>query len=317
MDIDTLKAQTVALSWEDPSSEIEALTPEPLADECLPLVGHVISQRTQNNQAVHAALNKAWEFAVPFSFAVLGPNKFLIKLSKPEHSVKILQQVMWNVNGSLLILKQWQPQATLAELPLNKAICWVQVHGLPLINMTLKVAISIGKGMGNLIKVDELNGDKKTFRSYLRLLVEFDVRNPLKPGFSFKRDGGESLLIFLKYERLDAYCVSCGRIGHNQSHCMAPPKERFPKRYEISFKHNIFSNILPASPSTHPKSATTLSPTQFSQVQTLENELTHSSSTPKDPVPTQSNPTHLHPNQKLIPTVHSPVQMTIPLTIPH
>ena len=174
--------------------------------------------------------------------------------------------------------------------------------------MTLQVAISIGKGMRNLIKVDKVNGDKKTFRSYLRLLVEFDVRNPLKPGFPFKRDGGESILIFLKYERLDVYCVSCGRIGHNQSHCMAPPEERFPKRYEISLKHNIFSNILPTSPSPHPKSATTLSPTQFSQVQTLENELTHPSSTPKDPVPTQSNPTHLHPNQKLIPTIHSQVQ---------
>ena len=109
MDIDTLIVQIAALSWEDPSSQIEALTHEPLTDECLPLVGHVISQKTHNNQAVHAALKKAWDFAVPFSFRVLGPKKFLIKLSKPKHSVKILQQVTWNVNGSLLILKQWQP----------------------------------------------------------------------------------------------------------------------------------------------------------------------------------------------------------------
>jgi hypothetical protein len=144
---------------------------------------------------------------------------------------------------------------------------------------------------------DELNGNKKTFRSYLRLLVELDVRNPLKPGFPFRRDGGESLLIFLKYERLDVYCVSCGRIGHNQSHYMAPPEERFLERYEISLKHNIFSNILPASPSTHPKPATTVFPSQLSQVPTLENELTHPSSAPKNHVPTQSNSTHLHPNQ--------------------
>jgi hypothetical protein len=118
--------------------------------------------------------------------------------------------------------------------------------------MTLKVAISIGKGLGNLIKVDELNGNKKTFRSYLRLLVELDVRNPLKPGFPFRRDGGKFLLIFLKYERLDVYCISCGRIGHNQSHYMAPPEERFPEKDEISLKHNIFSNILPASPLSSP-----------------------------------------------------------------
>jgi hypothetical protein len=81
MDIDTLIAQTAALSWEDPSSQIESLTLELSADECLPLVGHIIFQKTHNNQSVHATLSKAWDFAVPFSFVVFGPNKFLIKLS--------------------------------------------------------------------------------------------------------------------------------------------------------------------------------------------------------------------------------------------
>jgi hypothetical protein len=104
--------------------------------------------------------------------------------------------------------------------------------------------------------------------------VELDVRNPLKPGFSFRRDGGESLMIFLKYERLDVYCVICGRMGHNQSHCTALPKEHFPEKYEISLKHNIFSNILPASPSTRSKPVTTAFPTQLSQASTLGNELT-------------------------------------------
>lgn len=186
------------------------------------MVGHVISQKTHNNQYVFAALSKAWEFAVPFSFAVLGPNKFLFKLTKQEHLARIQKQVSWNVNGTLIILQQW-PQATLGELPLHKASFWIQVHGLPLINMTIKIAISIGKGLGNLIKVDELSREKKMFRSFLRLLLEIDVGNPLKPGFTFRRDGGESLCIFLKYERLDIYCTSCGRIGHKLINCIAPP----------------------------------------------------------------------------------------------
>jgi hypothetical protein len=67
--------RTEALSWDDPSSQIANLSAETAQDECLPLVGHVISQKTHSNQSVFAALSKAWEFAVPFSFAVLGPNK--------------------------------------------------------------------------------------------------------------------------------------------------------------------------------------------------------------------------------------------------
>jgi hypothetical protein len=249
MDINSLIAQTEALSWDDPSSQIESLTSESPTTDCLPLVGQVISQRTQNNQSVFAALSKAWEFAVPFSFAVLGPNKFLIKLSKQAFLNRIQKHVTWNVNGYLIILQVWHPQATLGELPINKALFWIQVHGLPLMNMTTIIAISIGKALGNFIKVDEGLGAASTFRSYLRLLVELDVTKPLKPGFPFCRDGGAPLQVLLKYERLDIYCVSCGKIGHKSDHCMAAPEEKFPDRYIVSLKVNIFSNILPSSSS--------------------------------------------------------------------
>jgi hypothetical protein len=249
MDIDSLIAQTEALSWDDPSSQIESLTSGSMPDECLPLVGHVISQRTHNNQSVFAALSKAWEFTVPFSFTVLGPNKFLFKLSKQEHLLRIQKQATWNVNGSVIILKLLNPLATLGELILNKASFWIQVHGLPLINMTTKLAISIGKDLGDLLQVEDLSGASSTFKSYLRILVEIDVAKPLKPGFSFKRDNGETLWIFLKYERLDIYCSTCGRLNHKSFYCMAAPEEKNPARYAVSLKLNIFSNLIPSSPS--------------------------------------------------------------------
>jgi hypothetical protein len=49
VDIESLIARTEALSLEDPSSQIESLLAEIVSDECLPLVGHVISHKTQNN----------------------------------------------------------------------------------------------------------------------------------------------------------------------------------------------------------------------------------------------------------------------------
>jgi hypothetical protein len=241
-------------------------------DECLPLLRHAISQKTHNNQSVFATLSKTWEFAVPFSFVVLGPNKFLFKLSKPEHLTSIQKQVTWNVNGSLIILQQWHPQATLNELPLHTALFWIQVHGLPLINMTTKIVISIGKGLGNLIKVEDISSDKKTFRSFFRLLVEIEVCNPLKPGFTFHRDGGESLGIFLKYDKLDIYYNSCGKVGHKLIHCNAPPKEKFPEKNSISFQVNIFSNLLPTSPLTKINPSIAITPTKpsSSQFRSLE-----------------------------------------------
>jgi hypothetical protein len=84
----------------------------------------------------------------------------------------------------------------MGELTQKNPSFWVQVHGLPLINMTIKNALAIGKGMGNLLKVEDFGALRPTSRSYLRLLVEIDVTKPLKPGFPFHREGGESTWIF-------------------------------------------------------------------------------------------------------------------------
>jgi hypothetical protein len=115
--------------------------------------------------------------------------------------------------------------------------------------MTTKIAISIGKGLGNLIQVEDTCRDRKTSRSFLRLLVELDVCIPLKPSFTFRKEGGESLSILLKYERLDIYCYSCGRIGYKFIHCNDAPEEKVPEKYAGSLHVNIFSNILPTSSS--------------------------------------------------------------------
>jgi hypothetical protein len=191
---------------------------------------------------VNAALTKVWFFAKPFSFVVLGPNNFLFKFSEKEHISKILSQV-WNVNGCLLALQTWSPKATLGELSLNIVPFWIQVHGLPLHNMSLKNSIAIGKGLGNFVKTDSANGVDCIFRSFLRLLVDIDVSKPLNPGFLFTIMDNFTTWISLKYERLDLYCTNCGLISHKKNSCLAPQANRFPTRYKISLHVNLFSNL--------------------------------------------------------------------------
>jgi hypothetical protein len=91
---------------------------------------------------------------------------------------------------------------------------WIQIHGFPLANLTMKNAIAIGKGLGSLIQMEDCSGASKTFRSYLRVLVKINVFEPLKPSFLFSRVEGDPIWISFKYERLDIYCTICGRIGH-------------------------------------------------------------------------------------------------------
>ena len=185
--------------------------------------GQLISQKTNNNQTVHVALKKAWDFALPFSFAVIGPNKFLFKFSKQEHLDRIHKQTTWNVNGYLLPLQIWSPKAIMGELTYNMTPFWIQIYGFAPANLTLKNAAAIGIGLGILMQVEDCSGAQKTLKNFLRILVKIDVFEPLKLGFYLSHEEGEPLWISIKYERLDIYCSSCGRIGHKNQHCNAPP----------------------------------------------------------------------------------------------
>jgi hypothetical protein len=90
----------------------------------LPLVGQLISQKTQNNQTVSAALTKAWFFANPFFFAILGPNVFLFNFTEKEHITRILINI-WDVNGFPLAIQIWSPTTTLRDLSLHEVSFWI------------------------------------------------------------------------------------------------------------------------------------------------------------------------------------------------
>jgi hypothetical protein len=194
--------------------------------------------------------------------------------------------------------------------------------------MTTKTAISIAKGLGNLLSVEDISGATTTFKSYLRVLVEIEAEIPLKPGFSFKRDSGEPLWIFLKYERLDIYCCSCGRLSHKSANCIAKPEERTPARYDVYLKLNIFSNLLPSSPSSNTNSTINTSQTQPSnphvsamglnqmvEIGLAPNPLTKHNSNPFPPASSSKHQEFSTPEHTLAADMSHPTSPTINATI--
>jgi hypothetical protein len=81
-DIDALISQTAALSWGDPSSQLESVPLEQDSSVLLPLVGRVVSQKTQNNQSVNAALTKAWFFCHSLLFCSAWAQSVSVQVQK-------------------------------------------------------------------------------------------------------------------------------------------------------------------------------------------------------------------------------------------
>jgi hypothetical protein len=99
----------------------------------------------------------------------------------------------------------------------------VQVHGLPLQNLTAVNAIKIRKFIG--IKVlDVENGDLEGIiaHHHLRIRLLLNALQPLNSGFFLPRLDLPSIWIRFQYERLAGYCVYCGLIRHRKFFCPGP-----------------------------------------------------------------------------------------------
>jgi hypothetical protein len=90
-------------------------------------------------------------------------------------------------------------------------------------NMTSRNAVKIGKDLGNLLEVENLDSLGSICHQHLRIKVEINTLLPLVLGFLFPHPGKEPLWISFKYEGLADYCTLCGLIGHKKYSCPTPP----------------------------------------------------------------------------------------------
>jgi hypothetical protein len=122
------------------------------------LLGRIISLNPPSLATVRDFLHQAWKFASPFSIDILPGDRFLFTVSAEDLIAKIIKNGPWNVKGALMIVKPWPPELTIDEVDLSSCAFWVQVHSLPLQNLTAVNAIKIGKFIGiEFLNVE--NGD--------------------------------------------------------------------------------------------------------------------------------------------------------------
>lgn len=147
----------------------------------------------------------------------------------------IMENGPWNIKGALFVVKPWPQELTYEEVDLTCAFL-VQVHGLPLRNMTAVNAIRISKFIGSVINVE--NGEHLgiIYNHHLRIRIALDTSQPLVSGFHLPRHGRSSIWVKFLYERLADYCPLCGLIGHRKSFCSAPPPPGPQDRYGFSLK---------------------------------------------------------------------------------
>ena len=105
----------------------------------------------------------------------------------------------------------------MGEMELNKMTFWVQVHHLPVIFRTRRIAEQLYEAIGTTnVVTDEAETEGEKF---MRVRVTIDISQPLCRGRVISLDSGKELWVSFKYERLPNLCYRCGRLTHDDRDC--------------------------------------------------------------------------------------------------
>ncbi|OMO73151.1 Zinc knuckle CX2CX4HX4C [Corchorus olitorius] len=77
----------------------------------------------------------------------------------------------------------------------------------------------MGSILGKVIEVEEPRGRLGINRSFLRVRVENQAKDPLMLGCWVNRAEGNRAWVEFKYEKLSDFCFNCGRLGHGSKFC--------------------------------------------------------------------------------------------------
>ncbi|KAJ4842638.1 hypothetical protein Tsubulata_013334 [Turnera subulata] len=183
------------------------------------LVGKLICDEVLNRRAAKVTIRKSWRLGATMDIYDVEDNGFIFMFYDRADKQKILSQGPWTIMGAHLVLKDWSPDAVLDEIDFSCSPFWVHVRGLPVHKQTAENARIIGCSFGECLEVD-LGGRKDVcFDSYFRVRVMMKVTEPLRSGFTWKRDGKPDAKVDFSYERLPDFCYGCGMFGHVLNRC--------------------------------------------------------------------------------------------------
>ncbi|BFG35398.1 hypothetical protein CerSpe_216720 [Prunus speciosa] len=192
------------------------------------LVAKVISHQEVHRDNFIKTFTSLWRGTDEVSIKEIASNRFWVRFVSDRDYQLVLDMEPWTFRRSLVVLATVSDEDCIHTVPLTHVTFWVQIHGVPGFCMTVAVATAIGSTVGEVLRVDNRDGQDCVGR-FIRVRVRSDIRLPLmrRTPVTFP-EVGEKIIEF-RYKYLPEYCFACGVLGHATQECVKKQEASYGK----------------------------------------------------------------------------------------
>ncbi|KAM0894456.1 hypothetical protein ACQ4PT_024432 [Festuca glaucescens] len=195
-------------------SEVEALKEEAK----WMAVFRVLTSRPFSATSMKKTMRFAWAPAQEVAFRDVEENRFLVQANCLGDWKRITEQGPWLFRDHALLIEKYDGSCSAAMVELHRIHTWVQIHGVPELYRKRALITGLAGSIGEVLLVD-MNNDGRGGGDSVRARVWLDVCKCLTRFVSFKPEGGEPVIMRVKYEKIPLFCAVCGLLGHEQEEC--------------------------------------------------------------------------------------------------
>lgn len=164
-----------------------------------------LTRRVLNLEAIARTFKQLWSTKKGFKVKDMGNHVVLFVFLDKTDADRVLLGEPWSYDKYLVSLRRLEKNGAVKDLVFDRTDFWIQIHDIPICDMTPEAAAEIGKVCGEVQPGIQDRGvqDGSTF---MRIRVRVDTSKPLCRGRKFRREDGEIGWIRFKYERLLILC---------------------------------------------------------------------------------------------------------------
>lgn len=148
----------------------------------------------------------------------------IYKFNNEVDRLAVLKGGPYLVFGRPLILKEMPEFFDFNLAEICKVPVWIKLPNLPLRCWSLKSLSKIASMVGKPLQSDMLTSSMARL-SYARILIELDLRKPLRDHIAVSLPNGVLIDQEIIYETLPKFCSHCHVMGHLEAFCSKVPRK--------------------------------------------------------------------------------------------